>query len=281
MKFISYKLGADGAETWGLVREDGVVDLAARGPHKTMRDAIAAGELMSLGEAGMSGDPDTVLPDVTFLPVITNPDKILCAGLNYKDHVSETNNTLPAELQLFMRSTNTLVGHCGEMERPKVSDNYDFEGELTAIIGKGGRHISEADALDHVAGYTIFIDGSVRDYQKHSVTAGKNFYKSGPLGPWMVSADEIPDPTTMELTTRLNGEVVQHSTTDMLIFSVPYIISYISRFTPLEPGDVIATGTPSGVGARRTPPLWMKAGDRIEVNFSKIGTLWADVVDEA
>ena len=120
----------------------------------------------------------------------------------------------------------------------------------------------------------------MRDYQKHSVTAGKNFYKSGPLGPWMVSADEIPDPATMELTTRLNGEVVQHSTTDMLLFSVPYIIAYISRFTPLEPGDVIATGTPSGVGARRTPPLWMKAGDRIEVEISKIGTLWADVVDE-
>jgi 2-keto-4-pentenoate hydratase/2-oxohepta-3-ene-1,7-dioic acid hydratase in catechol pathway len=183
MKFISYKLGADGAATWGLVREDGVVDLGARGPHKSMRDAIAAGDLMSQGQAGMSGDPDTVLPDVTFLPVITDPDKILCAGLNYKDHVTETANTLPAELQLFMRSTNTLIGHCGEMERPKVSDNYDFEGELTAIIGKGGRHISEADALDHVAGYTIFIDGSVRDYQKHSVTAGKNFYKSGPLDP--------------------------------------------------------------------------------------------------
>ncbi|MEK9833148.1 MAG: fumarylacetoacetate hydrolase family protein, partial [Rhodospirillaceae bacterium] len=165
MKFISYRVG-DGPATFGLVREDGVVDLGARGSHATMREAIAAGDLMALGEAAMSADPDAVLPDVTFLPVITDPDKILCAGLNYKDHVTETANTLPSELQLFMRSTNTLVGHCGEMERPKVSDHYDFEGELTAIIGKGGRHISEADALDHVAGYTIFIDGSVRDYQK-------------------------------------------------------------------------------------------------------------------
>ena len=170
MKFISYRV-ADGPDTFGLVREDGVVDLSQHGPHKTLRAAIAAGDLDALAESAMTGDPDTVLPDVTFLPVVTDPDKILCAGLNYKDHVTETANTLPAELQLFMRATNTLVGHCGEMERPRVSDNYDFEGELTAIIGTGGRHISEADALDHVAGYTIFIDGSVRDYQKHSVTA--------------------------------------------------------------------------------------------------------------
>jgi 2-keto-4-pentenoate hydratase/2-oxohepta-3-ene-1,7-dioic acid hydratase in catechol pathway len=279
MKFISYVAG-DSRETWGLVREDGVVDLGKRGPHATMRAAIAAGELESLGQAAMSAYPDTVLPDVTFLPVIPDPDKIFAAGLNYKDHVSETNNALPTELQLFMRSSNTLTGHAEAMVRPKVSDHYDFEGEFTAIIGKGGRHISEADALDHVAGYTIFIDGSVRDFQRHSVTAGKNFWKSGPLGPWLVTADEIPDPAALELTTRLNGEVVQHSTTDMLVFDLPYIISYISKFTPLEPGDVIATGTPSGVGAARKPPLWMKAGDRLEVEISRIGTLWADVVDE-
>jgi 2-keto-4-pentenoate hydratase/2-oxohepta-3-ene-1,7-dioic acid hydratase in catechol pathway len=280
MKFISYIAG-DGRETWGLVREDGVVDLGKRGPHATMRAAIAAGELESAGRAAMDAAPDTVLPDVTFLPVIPEPDKIFAAGLNYKDHVSETNNALPTELQLFMRSSNTLVGHAEAMVRPKVSDHYDFEGEFTAIIGKGGRHISEADALDHVAGYTIFIDGSVRDWQRHSVTAGKNFWKSGPLGPWLVTADEIPDPAALELTTRLNGEVVQHSTTDMLVFDLPYIISYLSKFTMLEPGDVIATGTPSGVGAARTPQLWMKAGDRIEVEISGIGTLWADVEDEA
>ena len=159
------------------------------------------------------------------------------------------------------------------MIRPKLSDNFDFEGELTMVIGKGGRHIPIERALDHVAGYTIFVDGSVRDYQKFSVTSGKNWPGTGPLGPWLVTSDEIPDPGKLTLTTRLNGQQVQHSGTDKLIYSCQQIVSFCSDFTTLHPGDIIATGTPEGVGHSRKPPLWMKPGDVLEVEISQIGVL--------
>ena len=181
---------------------------------------------------------------------------------------------------MFIRFTDTLVGHRGILVRPCVSDNFDFEGELALVIGKAGRHIKPEHALDHVAGYTCFVDGSVRDYQKFSVTSGKNFPSTGPLGPWIVTSDEIPDPGRLTLTTRLNGKQVQHSPTDLLIYSIPQIIAFCSDFTALSPGDIIATGTPEGVGQRRTPPLWMKPGDTLEVEISGIGTLSAQVVDE-
>ena len=181
---------------------------------------------------------------------------------------------------MFIRFTDTLVGHRGKLVRPGVSDNFDFEGELALVIGNAGRHIKPEHALDHVAGYTCFVDGSVRDYQKFSVTSGKNFPSTGPLGPWIVTSDEIPDPRRQTLTTRLNGKQVQHSPTDLLIYSIPQIIAFCSDFTALSPGDIIATGTPEGVGQRRTPPLWMKPGDTLEVEISGIGTLSAQVVDE-
>jgi len=181
---------------------------------------------------------------------------------------------------MFVRFANTLVGHEGEMIRPSVSQSFDFEGELAVIIGRGGRHIAVERALEHVAGYTCFVDGSVRDYQKFSVTSGKNFPATGPLGPWIVTTDEIADPKRLALVTRLNGQEVQKSGTDLLIHSVPQIIAFCSDFTPLAPGDVIATGTPEGVGHRRTPPLWMKPGDVLEVEISGIGTLRSRVVDE-
>src|SRR5207253_479357 len=178
------------------------------------------------------------------------------------------------------RLATTLTGHEAEMIRPSVSQSFDFEGELAVVIGRGGRHIPVARALEHVAGYTCFVDGSVRDYQKISVTSGKNFPATGPLGPWIVTADEIPDPARLVLTTRLNGREMQHSGTDMLIHPVPAIVAFCSDFTPLQPGDVIATGTPDGVGHRRTPPLWMKPGDVLEVEISGIGTLRSRIVDE-
>ncbi len=166
------------------------------------------------------------------------------------------------------------------MIRPKVSTNFDFEGELAVIIGRAGRHIKQEDALSYVAGYTCFCDGSVRDFTKYSLVASKNFIGTGPLGPWITTADEIPDPTRLTLTTRLNGEVMQQSGTDMLIHSIPAIIAFCSVFTPLSPGDVIATGTPDGIGAKRNPPVWMKAGDVLEVEISSIGTLRTRIVDE-
>ena len=278
MRLASYRLG--GEDAYGAVVGDGVVTLGGRNArHPTLRDALAADAIGEL-RAAASKAPDHKLAQIAYLPVIPNPAKILCVGINYRDHAAETGRDSMSNPQIFLRLVNTLVGHEVEMIRPKISTNFDFEGELAVIIGKGGRHIKESDALTHVAGYTCFVDGSVRDWQKHSVTSGKNFIGTGPLGPWMVTSDEIPDPTRLTLTTRLNGQEVQRSGTDMLIYSVPRIISYVSTFTPLEPGDVIATGTPAGVGMRRTPPLWMKPGDVLEVEITGIGTLRSRIVDE-
>ena len=278
MQFVSF-LG-DSGPTYGLVVGDGVVDLGRRGPHANLRAAIAAGDLLEAGAAAAGETPDANLSDITFLPIIPDPEHIFCAGKNYKDHVEEMGFEMPEHLSLFLKANSTLVGHGGKMIRPKMSGCLDFEGELCAVIGKTTRHVSEAEALDHVAGYTIMVDGSVRDFQKHSVTAGKNFHATGPLGPVMTTADEIPDPAQLHITTRLNGDVVQDCGTDMLIFDLPHIISYLSQVTELQPGDVVATGSPEGSGAGRTPPLWMQGGDRLEVEVSKIGTLSVDVIDE-
>jgi 2-keto-4-pentenoate hydratase/2-oxohepta-3-ene-1,7-dioic acid hydratase in catechol pathway len=279
MKLASYRL--DGEDTFGAVVGDGVVTLGGtKGRWRTLRDALAADALGELKATAAGKAADHKLTQITFLPVIPNPEKILCVGINYRDHAAETGRDTMSNPQMFLRLVNTLVGHEGEMIRPKVSSHFDFEGELTAVIGKGGRHIKESDALSHVAGYTCFVDGSVRDWQKHAVTSGKNFIGTGPLGPWMVTSDEIPDPSKLTLMTRLNGQEMQHSGTDMLIYSVARIISYVSAFTPLSPGDLIATGTPAGVGHRRNPPLWMKPGDVLEVEITGIGTLRSRIVDE-
>jgi 2-keto-4-pentenoate hydratase/2-oxohepta-3-ene-1,7-dioic acid hydratase in catechol pathway len=280
MKLASYT--TDGAPAFGVVTDGALVPLSGRvgGRAATLRDALAAGALEEMRRAAQSSRPERKLSDVRFLPAITNPDKILCVGINYRSHAAETGSDISPKPSLFIRMTNTLVGHEGEMIRPKVSERFDFEGELAVVIGRGGRHIAPERALEHVAGYTCFVDGSVRDYQKYSVTSGKNFPGTGPLGPWIVTTDEIPDPSRLTLVTRLNGREMQRSGTDMLIHSVPDIISFCSDWTELSPGDVIATGTPEGVGHRRNPPVWMKAGDVLEVEISGIGTLRTRVVDE-
>src|SRR5262249_46159942 len=201
----SYRL--DGEDTFGAIVGDGVVTLGGRkARNPTLRDALVANALGELGAAAAGRTSDHKLAEVTFLPLIPNPEKILCVGINYRDHAAATGRAPMSNPQMFLRLVNTLVGHDGEMIRPKISTNFDFEGELAVIIGKGGRHIKESDALAHVAGYTCFVDGSVRDWQKHSVTSGKNFICTGPLGPWIVTTDEIPDPTRLTLMTRLNGE---------------------------------------------------------------------------
>ena len=278
MKLASYV--ADGKECFGAVVGDGLVTMNGKVGYASLRDALAADGLEAVAKAANGGHPDRKLKDVKLLPAIPNPDKILCAGINYRSHAAETGRELPKQPSMFIRLANTLTGHDGEMVRPSVSQHFDFEGELAVVIGKGGRHIPVERALEHVAGYTCFVDGSVRDYQKFSVTSGKNFPATGPLGPWIVTTDEIPDPTRLTLTTRLNGKEVQHSGTDLLIYSVPQIIAFCSDFTALAPGDVIATGTPEGVGHRRNPPLWMKPGDVLEVEISGIGTLRNSIVDE-
>ena len=265
----------------GGIVGDGVVTLGGRNArHPTLCDALAADALGELRAAAAGKAPDHKLAQITFLPLIPNPEKILCVGINYRDHAAETGRDTMSNPQMFLRLVNTLVGHDGEMIRPKISTNFDFEGELAIVIGRPGRYIKKEDALAHVAGYTIFVDGSVRDYQKFSVTSGKNFPGTGPLGPWIVTTDELPDPHKLTLTTRLNGQVMQQSGTDILIHDVPALIAFVSNFTPLAPGDIIATGTPDGVGHRRNPPLWMKAGDVLEVEISGIGTLRNRIVDE-
>jgi 2-keto-4-pentenoate hydratase/2-oxohepta-3-ene-1,7-dioic acid hydratase in catechol pathway len=278
MKLLSFT--ADGKEWFGALRDDGVVTLNDKIGQPNLRAALAAGAMDKMRSVAQRAAPDRKLDAIKFLPVIPQPHKILCAGINYRSHAAEMSRELPKQPSMFIRFADTLVGHAGELIRPKVSHNFDFEGELALVIGKGGRHIAAERALEHVAGYSCFVDGSVRDYQKFSVTSGKNFPGTGPLGPWMVTTDELPDPTKLTLMTRLNGTEMQRSATDLLIYSIPQIIAFCSDFTPLAAGDVIATGTPEGVGHRRNPPLWMKPGDVLEVEISGIGTLRSRVVDE-
>src|SRR5437660_11013539 len=278
MKLASYM--ADGQACFGVVTDNGVVTLNQHLGYANLRAALTAGGLAEISKAADAAKPDHKWGHIKWLPAIPHPEKMLCAGITYRAHAAETGRELPKQPSMFIRLANTLTGHDGEMIRPAVSQSFDFEGELAVVIARGGRHIPVERALDHVAGYTCFVDGSVRDYQKFSVTSGKNFPGTGPVGPWIITSDEIPDPKGLTLVTRLNGEVMQKAGTDLLIYSVPQIISFCSDFTPLSAGDIIATGTPEGVGHRRNPPLWMKAGDVLEVEISGIGTLRSRVVDE-
>src|SRR6266403_3204000 len=232
--------------------------------------SLSLDELRSLSHVATEVVP---LAGVGLAPPAGPMSKLICLGLNYRNHVEETLNDVPEYPALFTKIADVLVGQAEPIIRPKVSTHFDYEGEITVIIGRAGRHIVREEALSHVFGYTIMLDGSVRDYQQHSVSAGKNFWHSGSLGPWIVTADEIPHPGKLSLQTRLNGEVVQATTADLMIFDIPTAIEYITRWTPLAPGYVIATGTPAGVGAMRKPPLWMKNGDSIEITVSHIGTL--------
>jgi 2-keto-4-pentenoate hydratase/2-oxohepta-3-ene-1,7-dioic acid hydratase in catechol pathway len=274
-------------ETWGTYGPDGgVIDLGAefRTRIPTLKAYLAAddrekakvAEYLKTGFGDNSGKAsDFPAADITLLEPIRNPDKIICVGWNYREHAKEAGIDLPDHPTLFARWPNSHVPHGVPILAPAESEKYDFEGELAVIIGKPARRVSEADALDYVGGDSIYNDATLRDYQRHSsqYMPGKNFYRSGAFGPCMVTADEVPDPKALTLETRLNGEVVQHTGIDDLIFSIPELMAYITRFTELVPGDVIATGTPSGAGLGRTPPLWMKPGDTIEVEVSKIGVL--------
>ncbi len=274
MKILSF-VDPAGRASWGVVQGDGVVDLGARmAGAPTLKAALAAGRLDE-ARAASSAKPDFALAAIAFAPVVPDPDKIICVGLNYRDHVAETGRTVTEKPALFARFPASQVGHDRPMVKPPESDEYDYEGELAVVIGKGGRRIAQKDALAHVAGYACYNEGSIRDWQRHTsqFLAGKSFAESGAFGPWMVTSDEIPDPSKLTLETRLNGQVVQHTTTDLLITPIPALIEYISTVMPLAPGDVIVTGTPGGVGAKRTPPLWMKPGDVAEVEISGVGVL--------
>ncbi len=242
------------------------------------RNAQVAGD-----ELVVEGDAQRVaMSAAEFLPPLSDTSKIICVGVNYMAHMREMGRPEPEYPLLFTRYPDTLVGHGQPLLRPRNSSHYDFEGELAVVIGAHAHHVKRADALNFVAGYTCFMDGSLRDYQHHTtqVIAGKNFWRSGACGPWLVTADDIPDPAALQLQTRLNGETVQSAPVSDLKFDVPYLIEYISSFCPLRPGDLISTGTPSGVGFAREPQLWMQPGDVIEVEIDGIGTLRNEVVAE-
>jgi 2-keto-4-pentenoate hydratase/2-oxohepta-3-ene-1,7-dioic acid hydratase in catechol pathway len=280
MKLCSFS--AQGAASYGILTDRGILDLGRRFTEPTLRDFLNAGNIhLAAGFADVA--PDHAVDAVTLEPVIPNPDKIICVGLNYHEHVQETGRAVTANPALFARYAGSQVGHGQPLLKPLESDQFDYEGELAIIIGKGGRRVPAACALEHVAGYACYNDASVRDWQRHTsqFMPGKTFAATGGFGPWMVTTDEIRDPSQLTLTTRLNGQVVQQTTTDLMITDVPALIAYCSTILPLVPGDVIVSGTPGGVGAKRTPPLWMRAGDVAEVEISAIGVLRNPIVAEA
>jgi 2-keto-4-pentenoate hydratase/2-oxohepta-3-ene-1,7-dioic acid hydratase in catechol pathway len=282
MKLASFMV--NGKATYGAATDGGLVDIGAAlgAKYPDLKAALAAGALDEVTAAAGGAPTAGSVDDAHFLPVIPNPDKIVCIGLNYKSHIEETGRSDSDYPAIFTRWANTQVGHNQPMIRPNNSDRFDYEGELAVVIGKRARHVSEADALGHVAGYSCYNDGSIRDWQRHThqFIPGKNFPGTGGFGPWMVTTDEIPDPSALELMTRLNGNEMQRSKTNLLVFDVPFLIRYISDFTALEPGDVIVTGTPGGVGFKRNPPVFMKAGDTIEVEITGVGTLVNPIADE-
>lgn len=274
MKLGSFRL--NGRNTYGIFTDRGVVDLGKRlgAKHPDLKALIAA-DALAEARAAAGSAPDAALEAISYLPVIPNPGKILCIGLNYEEHRKETKRDKTENPSVFTRFAESQIGHAQPMLRPRESTMFDYEGEIALIIGRAGRRIAEADAWNHIAGYSCYNDGSVRDWQRHTTQwiPGKNFVATGGFGPWMVSADEIAPGTELELTTRLNGQVMQHATTEMLIFPIPRLIAYCSTFAPLVPGDVIVTGTPGGVGMRREPPVWMKDGDTVEIEVSRVGVL--------
>jgi 2-keto-4-pentenoate hydratase/2-oxohepta-3-ene-1,7-dioic acid hydratase in catechol pathway len=270
MRYLSFTHA--GQASYGCLVNDAIVDLRKQSGLPDLASYIAANFPVLGSEEHLT--PDIVFDDIRYLPVIPNPSKVLCIATNYREP-GDDGTERPEFPLLFSRFAVSQTGHEEPLPKPYMSDKFDYEGELAVIIGRSGWRIAEADALSYVAGYSCFNDGSVRDWQKHSTqfTPGKNFARTAGFGPWMVSASELPDPTGLALMTRVNGEVRQSNNTGRLIFSIPWLISYISQFTILEPGDVIVTGTPSGFGSTRKPPVFLDIGDIVEVEIEKIGTL--------
>ena len=283
MKLVSFSTSQ--GPSFGVVRDDVIFDLGKRleGRFADLKALITADAFREAAQAIEGAQADYALSDVTLLPVIPNPEQIFCVGLNYAEHVKETQREVTEQPVIFMRLPASQVGHAQPMLRPPESQQFDYEGEIAVIIGRGGRRIAEADAWQHIAGYACYNDGSVRDWQRHTTQwgPGKNFYRTGAFGPWMVTRDEIAPNALMTLVTRLNGQEVQRATTEMLIHGIARQIAYLSTFTPLFAGDVIVTGTPGGVGAKRNPPLFMKPGDVVEVEVDRIGVLRNSIADEA
>lgn len=283
MKLISFNLNNE--ETFGAVNGDDVVNLKPlfEGEANTLKEVLEKDLLAKAEELAANATATLKFSDLELLPVIPEPGKIFCIGLNYDEHVKETNKEKTESPVIFLRVAESQVAHNDSIVLPPESVKLDYEGEIAIVIGKGGRRISEEDSWDHIAGYACYNDGSIRDWQTATSQwiPGKNFWKTGGFGPWMVTADEIEPNQKLTLVTRLNGEEMQRATTDMLIHSIPRQIAYISSFLPLNPGDVIVTGTPGGVGAKRNPPVFMKEGDIVEIEVDAVGILRNTIAAEA
>jgi 2-keto-4-pentenoate hydratase/2-oxohepta-3-ene-1,7-dioic acid hydratase in catechol pathway len=284
MRLASFDI--DGRPSYGAVIGDRVVDLHARfgGRFASLLDLLRGHALAEVQAALAGTRPDYALADLKLLPPVTVPEKILCIGINYANRNKDYNDAdLPKYPSMFFRVPGSLAGHGQPIVRPKVSEQFDYEGEIAIVIGREGRHIARGKALGHIAGVTLCNEGSVRDWLRHgkfNVTQGKNFDASGSMGPWLVTADEIDLAKPLQLTVRVNGEITQDDSTANMIFSFADLIAYVTTFMSLKPGDVIVTGTPVKLGPRTDPPRWLKPGDVLEISVPEIGTLRNHVVDE-
>jgi 2-keto-4-pentenoate hydratase/2-oxohepta-3-ene-1,7-dioic acid hydratase in catechol pathway len=285
MRLVSYKIR--GRSSFGVVTDEGIVDLRQRlAPRFNSVLDLLRDDALDQARAASSGvRPDFALSEAEWLPPVLGPEKILCIGVNYANRQAEyRDESAPAQYpSMFFRTPGSLVGHEQPLLRPAVSTQFDYEGEIVLVIGREGRHVRREQALDHIAGLTLCNEGSVRDWMRHgkfNVTQGKNFDASGGIGPWLVTADAVDLARPLHLTTRVNGEIRQDDTTANMIFSFADLIAYVTTFMTLRPGDLIATGTPTGAGARFDPPRWLAPGDTVEIEVPGIGVLRNDVVAE-
>ncbi len=284
MRFLTFE--REEAVSWGVIDDTGVIDLGQR-VGMDLHAILQQGRLEEMKALASGLAADFSAEGIRYLPPITAPEKIACVGVNYANRNAEykDGSAQPKFPSLFMRTPDSLAGHEQPLLRPPESHQLDYEGEIVLIIGKGGRRIAEEDAYHHIAGLSIMNEGTLRDWIRHAkfnVTQGKNFVRSGSIGPWMVSADEFSAEQfeNMRVTTRVNGEIRQNDTTANMMFPFKYIISYFSTFFQLKPGDVIATGTPNGAGVRFDPPIWLVPGDTVEVEVQGVGLLSNRVIDE-
>ena len=277
MRIIAYShIGSDGLGV--MVDDKGFVSLAKAAPDMpiTMMELLGVNDWQSEVASVIKGkEADLTLEDVQLLPLVSNTPVLWCVGVNYKEHQDETGRGAQEEPMFFIRTNHGLIGAYDPIIRPNISHQLDFEGELAIIIGKGGRHIAKENAHEHIAGYTIFNDATIRDWQRHTIQfcPGKNFEGTGPLGPWMMTPDEFGDPYKQTLTTKLNEETVQYTSIADMDHKIDKQIEYLSTIHTLRPGDIISTGTPGGVGSRREPQLWMKPGDTVTVEVSNLGII--------
>ncbi len=273
MKVASFT--SDGCDSYGVETENGIVEASPefRAQYPDLRAVLTADALAELA-VDVNGESIDVA-SIDYLPTFPNPDKKICIGINYRPHLEEMGRSPPDHPVIFVRFAGGQVGHEQPIVKSRATEQYDFEGELGVVIGRPARYVSRDAAFEYIAGYTCFMDGTARDWQKHTTqfTPGKNFQRSGAMGPTLVSRDEVPDVANLALQTRVNGAVMQEGCVSELIFDIPYLIEYVSTFTELLPGDVIATGTPGGVGAARTPPIWLADGDEVAVDIAGVGVL--------